>query len=389
MLRSRSFAAWLFAAAFTITVSSCTKKDTSGVPGDDPPSTVEPTIKTETLITGYEIIWGMDFLPDGDLLFTEKKGKLHRYHAGTATEITGLPAVNTNGQGGLLDIKVHPDYAANGWVYCTYSGFDANKNGVLTLVRFRINGTAISNLETLLVASTPNTWGGHYGSRIAFDNAGFLYVSVGEGGPGTQGGANSLNKNAQNVKVEWGKVHRMTADGNAPADNPILPGNTVPSTVFTYGHRNPQGLALNPFTNEIWEDEHGPKGGDEINIIRKGNNYGWPFYSYGVNYDGSMISANPEAAGITNPIHTWTPSIAPCGMAFITSNKYGPWKGNVLVGSLAFTHLTRLQVGNNTITKETKMLEGVGRVRNVKQGPDGLIYVSVEGPGRIIRLMPQ
>jgi glucose/arabinose dehydrogenase len=144
------------------------------------------------------------------------------------------------------------------------------KNGVLTVIRFKLNGSAISNLETLLVASTPDTWSGHYGSRIAFDNAGMLYVSVGEGGPGTYGGATSLNMNAQNVKSEWGKVHRMTADGKVPADNPVLPGNSAPSTVFTYGHRNPQGLAFNPFTNEIWEDEHGPKGGDEINIIRKG-----------------------------------------------------------------------------------------------------------------------
>jgi hypothetical protein len=153
-----------------------------------------------------------------------------------------------------------------------------------------------------------------------------------------------------------------------------FPGNNAPSTVFTYGHRNPQGLAFNPFTNEIWEDEHGPKGGDEINIIRKGKNYGWPLVSYGVNYDGNPVSASPEKDGVENPIHTWTPSIAPCGMAFITSDKYGAWKGNVLVGSLAFTHLTRLQISSNRITKETKMLEGVGRVRNVKAGA-GWIYL--------------
>jgi glucose/arabinose dehydrogenase len=387
MLRSSYFTACLFITILATLSASCTHKDLPDIP--EPPSTVEPTIKTETILTGYEIIWGMDFLPDGDMLFTEKKGKLHRYHAGTVTDISGVPVVNTNGQGGLLDIKVHPDYAANGWIYCTYAGFDANKDGVLTLIRFKLNGSAITNLETLLVASTPDLWSGHYGSRIAFDNAGFLYVSIGEGGPGTYGGASSLNMNAQNVKAEWGKVHRMTADGKIPADNPILPGNNTATTVFTYGHRNPQGLAFNPFTNEIWEDEHGPKGGDEINIIRKGKNYGWPLVSYGVNYDGVPVSASPEKDGVENAIHTWTPSIAPCGMAFITSDKYGAWKGNVLVGSLAFTHLTRLQIANNKITKETKMLEGVGRVRNVKQGPDGFVYVSVEGPGRILRLMPE
>jgi glucose/arabinose dehydrogenase len=339
--------------------TSCTNKDLPA-PEQDTISTVEPVIKTETVLTGYEIIWGMDFLPDGDLLFTEKKGQLHRYHSGNVTDISGLPTVNTNGQGGLLDIKVHPGYASNGWIYSTYAGFDANKNGVLTVIRFKLNGSAISNLETLLVASTPDTWSGHYGSRIAFDNAGMLYVSVGEGGPGTYGGATSLNMNAQNVKSEWGKVHRMTADGKVPADNPVLPGNSAPSTVFTYGHRNPQGLAFNPFTNEIWEDEHGPKGGDEINIIRKGKNYGWPLVSYGVNYDGNPVSASPEKEGVENPIHTWTPSIAPCGMAFITSDKYGAWKGNVLVGSLAFTHLTRLQISSNRSPKKPKCWKAWG-----------------------------
>lgn len=384
----QSIGAVMFVALTTLNMTACTSKTAPGTPGTDTLATKEPTVKTEPVVTGYEIIWGMDFLPDGDMLFTEKKGALHRYHNGTVTDITGLPAVNTNGQGGLLDVKVHPDYASNGWVYGTYAGFDPNRNGVTTLIRFKISGSAVTNLETLLKASTPNTWGGHYGSRIAFDNSGMLYVSVGEGGPGTQGGANSLNMNAQNVNVEWGKVHRMTADGKVPADNPVLPGNTAPTTVFTYGHRNPQGLALNPFTNEIWENEHGPKGGDEINIIRKGNNYGWPLVSYGINYDGTTISANPERDGITKPIYTWTPSIAPCGIAFITSGNYGAWKGNVLVGSLAFTHLTRLAIGNNAITKETKMLEGIGRVRNVKLGPDGIIYISVESPGRILKLVP-
>ncbi len=365
------------------------KSDVVSSAGNNEGSTIEPTVKVNTFLTGYEIIWGMDFLPDGDLLFTEKKGKIHRYHAGTVTEITGFPEVNNSGQGGLLDIKVHPDYAANGWIYCSYAGYDANRQGVLTLIRFKLNANTITNIETLLKASTPDTWGGHYGSRIAFDNTGMLYVSIGEGGSTTYGGASSPNMNAQNVKAEWGKVHRLTADGKIPADNPILQGNSAPTSVYSYGHRNPQGLAFNPFTNEIWENEHGPKGGDEINIIQKGRNYGWPLVSYGVNYDGVPVSQSPVMNGVEPPIHTWTPSIAPCGMAFITSDKFKAWKGNALVGSLAFTHLTRLQVSSNKITKETKMLEGIGRVRNVKQGPDGNIYVSVEAPGRILQLVAE
>jgi glucose/arabinose dehydrogenase len=352
-------------------------------------SLAEPGIKINTILTNQEIIWGMDWLPDGELLFTEKRGKLYRFSAGKTTEITGMPEVNTNGQGGLLDIKVHPDYKTNGWIYCSYAGYDNSRYGVLTLIRFKLKGNTVTNTETLLKASTPDMWFGHYGSRIVFDKAGMLYLSIGEGGPTSYGGAGSPNMNAQNVKAEWGKVHRMTADGKVPADNPILPGNTAPTTVFSYGHRNPQGLAWNPATNEIWEDEHGPRGGDEVNIIRKGKNYGWPLVSFGINYDGVPVTNKPTRPGIEPPVHTWTPSIAPCGMAFITSDKYRGWKGNILVGSLAFHHLTRLQVEGDKIVKETKMLDGIGRVRNVKIGPDGYIYVSVEGPGRILQLVPE
>jgi glucose/arabinose dehydrogenase len=353
------------------------------------PEMGEPTVQVKTIVDNRAIIWGMDFLPDGDLLFTEKQGKIYRYHESKLTEITGVPAVNSSGQGGLLDLKVHPDYASNGWIYCTYSGTDNNSKGTLQLIRFKLNGNALSNIETLLSTSSPDSWFGHYGSRIAFDKAGFLYVSIGEGGPGTYGGASSLNMNAQNTKAEWGKIHRLTADGKIPADNPVLPGNTAPTSVYSYGHRNPQGLVYNSFTNEVWETEHGPKGGDELNIIQKGKNYGWPLVSYGVNYDGVPVSASPTMDGVEPPIHTWTPSIAPCGLAIITSDKYKSWKGNALAGSLAFTHLTRLEILNSKVVKETKMLDGIGRVRNVKLGPDGLIYVSVEGPGRILVLMPE
>ncbi|MCW3088505.1 MAG: gdhB [Sediminibacterium sp.] len=353
------------------------------------PDVKEPGIRIQTIVNNYEIIWGMDFLPDGDLLFTEKKGKLHRYHAGTVTDITGMPEVNTNGQGGLLDLKVHPAYASNGWIYCTYAAYDNNKYGLLTLARFKLKGNTVTGMETLLRTSTPDLWSGHYGSRITFDKQGMLYLSIGEGGPTSYGGPKSPNMNAQNVKSEWGKVHRMTDAGKVPADNPILPGNSAPTTVYSYGHRNPQGLAYNPLTNEVWENEHGPRGGDEVNIIKKGKNYGWPLVSFGINYDGKPVTDNPQMNGVEPPIHTWTPSIAPCGLAFITTDKFKGWKGNMLVGSLSFTHLTRCEFSNGKLVKETKMLNGVGRVRNVKQGPDGNIYVSVEGPGRILQLSPE
>ena len=180
----------------------------------------------------------------------------------------------------------------------------------------------------------------------------------------------------------------MTDAGAVPADNPVLPGNTAPTTVFSYGHRNPQGLVLNPTTGELWESEHGPRGGDEVNTVQRGKNYGWPLVSYGVNYDGTVISANPTLPGVENPVHTWTPSIGPCGLAFVTGDQFKAWNGNLLAGGLALTYLSRLELSENRVVREEKLLQG-NRVRNVKMAPDGSIYVSVEGPGRVLRLTAQ
>ena len=222
-----------------------------------------------------------------------------------------------------------------------------------------------------------------------FDKAGYLYLSIGEGGSGTRGGANSTNLNAQDTKSDWGKVHRMTDDGKVPADNPVLPGNDKPTTVFTYGHRNPQGLAYDPVNNRVWETEHGPKGGDELNLIEAGKNYGWPLVSYGINYDGSTISEDPKKPGIEDPKTYWVPSKAPSGLCYVTSDKFPGWKGSLLSGALAHQYLARITLEGTSVTTKEKLLEKIGRVRNVKQGPDGFIYLSVEGPGRIIRVMPE
>lgn len=353
------------------------------------PSIGDPVIKTTVIVNNREIIWGMDFLPNGDLLFTEKKGTIARYTAGGAVqEISGVPSgIISNGQGGLLDIKVHPNYATNGWIYISYAATATGVNGaLLKLTRFKLNGNNITNAETIFQTKTANTWYGHYGSRIIFDKDGFLFLSVGEGGATSYGGVGSGNMNAQDTKSDWGKIHRMTDDGKIPADNPILPGNTTASTVYSYGHRNPQGLIYDAMNNRIWEHEHGPMGGDEINLIEKGKNYGWPLVSYGKNYDGVTVSANPTANGITAPLKYWVPSIAPSGMALITSDKFKSWKGNILTGSLKFNYVSRATLNGTSITKDEKILEGIGRVRNVIQGPDGNIYVSVEGPGRIIKV---
>ena len=375
MLILLSLAAWIL-------LHSCSKQNT----GD--PEEV-PQLKYNTILTGYEIIWGMDFLPDGDMIFGEKRGKLYRKTNETVTEITGFPAVLSSGQGGLLDIKAHPDYADNGWIYASYSASNTSGGGLLKLIRFRITGNQVRDIENLFTTNGSDTWFGHYGSRIVFDKGNYLYLSVGEGGTTSYGGPDTPNNNAQNPVSSWGKIHRFRDDGSVPADNPVLPGNTSPTSVYSYGHRNPQGLTVHPVTDEIWETEHGPKGGDEVNIILKGANYGWPVYSLGVNYDGTTISSGHTAKGITEPLYTWTPSIGICGMAFITSDRFKSWKGNLLVSGLASQRLYRCVVNNNKITDEEVVLTNYGRVRNVRQAPDGSIYVSVENPGRIIQILAE
>ena len=346
------------------------------------------TLTQETVFSDRGIIWGFEFLPNADIIFTEKSGKMGIYSNGKITELSGLPTdINADSQGGLLDICLHPDYAANGWIYVSYSSLVGGK-GLMNLIRFKVEGNSIKNIENLFKTSATNEWKGNYGSRIVFDKNGFLFLSIGEGGSTSYGGENSPNLNAQNVKEAWGKIHRMTDTGKVPSDNPILAGNTSPTTVYSYGHRNPQGLVLNTDTGEIWETEHGPKDGDELNLIQKGKNYGWPLVSWGVNFDGVKISDSHSRTGIENPIYYWTPAIGPCGLAYISSTKYGSWKGSYIAGGLALRNLSRVEI-NGSDVKSTTIIENAGRVRDVKMGPDGYLYLSVESPGRIVRLLPK
>ena len=368
-------------------IFSCNSSDNSSPVSVPETALEEPKIKMETVLTDRGIIWGFEFLPNNDIIFTEKSGKINIFSNNKITELTGGPTdIVDDGQGGLLDICLHPDYKNNGWVYASYSAVPKGGEGQINLIRFKISGNSINNIENLFKSSATDKWRGHYGSRIVFDKKGFLYLSIGEGGTTTGGGENSPNKNAQNVKEAWGKVHRMTAEGKVPADNPILPGNTVPTTVYSYGHRNPQGLVLNTDTDEVFETEHGPKGGDELNLIKKGNNYGWPLVSFGINYDGTTISANPLREGIEPPLHYWVPSIGACGLAYVSSTKYGSWKGSFLAGGLALQNLSRVEIKSGKAIGTTP-LKQIGRVRDVKESPDGFIYLSIEGPGRIVRLV--
>jgi aldose sugar dehydrogenase len=351
-------------------------------------SKLEPKISLETILSDRGIIWGFDFLPNNDIIFTEKTGKLSLFSKGQSTEIIGLPNdINADNQGGLMDVVLHPNFAKNNWIYLSYSS-TRNNLGQLKIIRAKLENNALSQIEPILTSSASNVWKGHYGSRMVFDKAGYMFVSIGEGGPSSYGGKTSPNQNAQNTKEAWGKIHRIRDDGGIPADNPVLEGNTLPSSIYSYGHRNPQGLVYNPLTNEIFNTEHGPKGGDEFNQVLKGKNYGWPWISYGVNYDGKIVSESPKAEGMEDVKYQWTPSIGSCGLAVISSDKYGAWNGSYLTGALALQHLSKLSKNPDGTYAFTKLLEGVGRVRNVKMAPDGFIYVSVENPGRIIKLNP-
>lgn len=335
----------------------------------------------ELFVDELQIPWGFTFLPDGSILITEKSGKIIHFKDGNKTEISNVPEVYQRGQGGLLDIELHPQYDKNGWLYISYASTEGEgKGGNTALMRAKLKNNSLVENQ-LLYKATPNTTKGqHFGSRIEFDNEGYLYFSIGERG--------DRDTNPQDITRDGGKIYRLFDDGRIPNDNPFVGKKGAKTAIYSYGHRNPQGLVKHPETGEIWDHEHGPRGGDEINIVKKGANYGWPVITYGINYSGTPITDKKEMEGMEQPIHYWVPSIAPSGMEFITSDKYAGWKGSLLVGSLVFQYLERLELDGSKITSREKLLEGEGRVRDVKQGPDGLIYVAVEGKG-IFKLIPK
>ncbi|MDJ0954872.1 MAG: PQQ-dependent sugar dehydrogenase, partial [Acidimicrobiia bacterium] len=334
----------------------------------------------ELVVDDLQIPWGMAFLPDGSMLITEKSGEILHFKAGQTTEIQGVPEIYNRGQGGLLDIELHPQFESNGWLYLSYASEEgAGSGGNTAVMRAKIEGNQLINKELLYKASPNTTKGQHFGSRLEFDRQGYLYFTVGDRG--------ARDVNPQDFYLDCGKVYRMHDDGRVPVDNPFVGMAGAKEMVYTYGNRNPQGMAMHPGTGAIWIHEHGPRGGDEINIVGKGMNYGWPVITYGINYDGTPITDITEMEGMEQPIHYWDPSIAPSGMAFVTSNRYPDWQGDLLVGSLAFQYLERLVLDGNTVSYREKLLEDIGRVRNVRQGPDGYIYVAVESKG-IYRLVP-
>lgn len=380
--------AWLIQLAVVClaVLFSCSKDAASTTPPTvTPPLSGTPTLTVTTLLSNQGIIWGFDILPNGNLLLTQKAGTMQLFDTATRsnTSITGLPAnISATGQGGLLDVAVSPDHATSRAVFVTYS----ITGGFLSLARFTLNGSAASNWQVIQTTESASTWNGHFGSRIAFGPDGKLYWSVGEGGGGTLGGASSPHQNGQRLNTLWGKIHRMNPDGTVPSDNPLLPGQTVRSTIYSYGHRNSQGMAFEPGSGRLFANEHGPSGGCELNRVQAAENFGWPLYSNGINYNGTTISSGHNGPGIVAPLKTWTPALAPAGLTFINHPSFRDWNGNMLIGSLTRRQLLMVKMTNGVPGNETVLLENIGRVRNVKMGPAGKVYVSVEDGGRLVSL---
>lgn len=331
--------------------------------------------------------WGMAFLPDGGLLFTEKEGGLKFVMPGGGLEpspVTGLPEAFTDGQAGYLGIALDPDFENTRLVYVALSSGTAEANSTL-VVRGRLSETAstLSGVEELFRADLRET-AYHYGSRLAFANDGTLFITVGEGF--------KYKELAQDPKTTHGKVLRINPDGSIPADNPYADGVNGNPAVWSYGHRNLQGLYYDTVSGTLWETEHGPKGGDELNIITKGTNYGWPLITYGVNYDGTIITDKTEAEGMAQPELYWVPSIAPSGLTMLTSDVYPGWKGDLFAGGMngpAGLVLVRIDLDGGKVVGKEDLLKGEYAIRDVVQGPDGYLYVATKDFDGIFKVVPE
>lgn len=345
----------------------------------------EMNFKLELVSDDLDSPWGMAFLPEGGMLISDRNGKLYlRNTDGKMMEIDGVPEVLNEGQGGLMDVELHPGFKENRLVYLSYSIFKKEDGETLSstaITRARLGENSLENLELLFEALPYATTRHHYGCRLEFDREGYLFFSVGDRG--------NEDRNPQELDNHCGKIHRLYDDGSVPKDNPFVDTPGALPSIYSYGHRNPQGVILHPQTGEIWTHEHGPRGGDEINIIRPGLNYGWPVVSYGINYDGTIFTSMTQEEGMEQPFHYWVPSIAPCGMDFITGDIYPEWKNNLLVGSLKYEYLHMCEIRDGMVVSEEILLKNIGRVRNVKVGPDGYIYVAVEEPGVVYKLVPE
>jgi glucose/arabinose dehydrogenase len=336
------------------------------------------------LADNLENPWGLAFLPDGDMLVTERPGRMNRVSPdGTVTPLTGLPEIRSVNQGGLLDVVLHPDYENTGWIYFTYSNPQGEEVTSTTIARAQLEGDSLTNMETLYVQDPPKEPGRHYGSRIVFLEDGTFLASIGDRG---------LRDPAQDTQDDAGVLLRLNADGSIPSDNPFVDDDSVSDAHFSYGHRNPQGMIRHPETGTIWAHEHGPRGGDELNLIEAGNNYGWPVATYGREYNADEpVGVDPDQTDrFVEPVMQWTPSIAPSGLAVYDGDAFPEWQGNLFVGALAYQQVRRVVLEGNEVTHQETLLAGeLGRIRDVRTGPDGFLYLLTDdASGGIFRLEP-
>jgi len=345
-----------------------------------------------TVADGFVVPWSIAFLPDGDMLVTERDGRLRIVRDGMLLPdpVEGIPEVVARGQGGLLEVLPHPDFATNRLIYISYSKATGNSPGGTTMV---IRGTFENDRFTMTdeIFEAASEGNGHYGCKLAFDDEGYLFLTVGDRQARPAG--DLAAHPAQDISNHHGVIVRLHDDGSIPDDNPFVGQVGARPEIWTYGHRNPQGLAIQPGTGAVWSTEHGPQGGDEVNVSTPGANYGWPVIGYGVNYrSGSAIHEATHMEGMEQPLHIWVPSIGASGLAFYTGDKFPEWQGNLLAGGLAGQRIDRLTVEDGRIVASETILQGMGRVRDIRQGPDGLIYVALEARGDdetpIVRLEP-
>ncbi len=343
----------------------------------------QSAFKLVVLVEGLDHPWGLAFLPQGRLLVTERSGRLRLIDNGRLDPrpIEGLPVVSSYGQGGLLDVALHPQFERNRLVYLSYAA--AGPGGFGTEVaRGRLVEHRLEEVEVIFRALPKFDGGRHFGSRLVFGNDGLLYISLGDRG---------YRPNGQDLSTHPGSIIRVRDDGSVPTDNPFVGKSRARPEIFTYGNRNVQGMTLEPATGKLWAHEHGPQGGDEVNVIKAGANYGWPTITYGRNYGiGTQIGEGTHKNGMAQPVLQWTPSIAPSGMSFYNGDRFPNWKGNLFVGSLKFEFLARLEVDGERVVHQEQLIEGaIGRIRDVRQGPDGFLYLlSDEGNGVLARIEP-
>jgi len=338
--------------------------------------------RLETVATNLEHPWSLAFLPNGDQLVTERAGRLRVIRDGKLQRepISGLPELVAAGQGGLLDVILHPQFKENRLLFLSYA--HRNQDGMTTRVaRARFTGDALEDVEVIFEALPRSNTTRHFAGRLEFDRNGYLYVSVGDRGQ---------KQRAQNLGDDAGGVHRITINGEPAPGNPFLDNPSANDTFFTYGNRNIQGMTIHPDTGEIWTHEHGPRGGDEINILEAGANYGWPKVTYGIGYSGLPISNKTTMEGVKDPLHFWDPSIAPSGMAFYNGELFPEWQGDLFVGALVMRKLVRLTIEDGDVVEIENLLTKLGeRIRDVRMGPDGALWLLTDSPrGKVYRMVP-